>query len=297
MKGWIIYKRAADELTDFDHGIMRFLQAAKKLDIQLDVYKPEEFDLIVAGQNPNEICLRNKWVPLPNFILPRMGADTNFHALNLLRQFEYQKVPCINSATSIDAVRDKMGASQLLARSNLPIPKTMLLKFPYSLDLIKEEIGFPLVVKTLAGMRGMGVFLCDSENCFIDLMGIIGMQSPQKPLIAQEFIASSYGMDVRVFILGNEVIGCMKRVGINNFKANFSIGGKVEPFAVDAELKKISIDCARLFGLEIAGIDLLFSKGGYVVCEANSSPGFKGMEQITQTDIAEQILQYVVANI
>jgi glutathione synthase/RimK-type ligase-like ATP-grasp enzyme len=48
-----------------------------------------------------------------------------------------------------------------------------------------------------------------------------------------------------------------------------------------------------VLGLQIAGIDLLFDKEGYKVCEANSSPGFKGMDKHCGQDMAQHIVDYV----
>ena len=41
------------------------------------------------------------------------------------------------------------------------------------------------------------------------------------------------------------------------------------------------------------GVDLLFDKEGYRICEVNSSPGFEGMDKFCKTNIAEQIVTYV----
>ena len=38
----------------------------------------------------------------------------------------------------------------------------------------------------------------------------------------------------------------------------------------------------------IAGVDLLFDKGKYVICEVNSAPGFQGMEKYTKINVAEK---------
>ena len=45
--------------------------------------------------------------------------------------------------------------------------------------------------------------------------------------------------------------------------------------------------------LDIAGVDLLFDKDGYKICEVNSNPGFEGMEQYTKKNIAEEIVQFI----
>ena len=86
----------------------------------------------------------------------------------------------------------------------------------------------------------------------------------------------------------------MQRIASSGFKANYSRGGRVEPYPITPELSYLALSAAKLFGLEIAGIDLLFDdKGGFTICEANSSPGFKGMEQAMGGNIAREIILYI----
>lgn len=295
MKGWILYKRSQQELSVIDHGVNRLLAAAAALQITLKVYKPEQFELIVNGDDKKSILLDGSRVALPDFLIPRLGAETSYFALAVIRQLEKSGVYTCNNTHSIETVRDKMLLSQLFAQSDLPFPKTMLVKFPVPLEVVEREIGFPLVIKNISGARGIGIHLCESPTGFRDLMDLIASHGSNHQMILQEFVTTSYGRDLRVFVLGNKVIGCMQRTAKDSFKANFSLGGEVSPYPVTAEIEQLAIDCARLFNLEIAGIDLLFAENGFKICEANSSPGFKGMEQAMNKDIAIQILEYVVA--
>jgi gamma-F420-2:alpha-L-glutamate ligase len=296
MKGWILYKRCKDELTEGDHGVNRFLSIARDLQIELDVFKPGQFSFIASDKKDRSIFLHGEPVDLPDFIIPRIGAETTDYALALIRQFEFHGVYMANSAKAIETVKDKMRVCQLMMANNLPSPNTMILDFPVPFELINREIGFPLVIKNIAGARGIGVHLCETTASFKDLIELFG--TPLNPqLIVQQFIAGSYGRDLRVFVLGNKVIGCMQRTAKDSFKANYSLGGNVESFPISSEIERLALECTKLVGLEIAGIDLLFGEDGYLICEANSSPGFKGMELASGDDIATKILTYVVKKV
>lgn len=297
MKGWILYKRNKAELTAHDNGVLRFLSAAKSLNLELEVYKPDQFELVVNQERQSTILLDGSPVDLPDFVMPRMGAQTSYFGLALIRQIEQGGVYSCNHSLAIETVRDKMLLSQLVAKAKLPAPKTMLVKFPISTELVKREIGFPLVIKNISGAQGIGIHLCRTEEGFNDLMELIACQNSHSRIILQEFIEDSYGRDLRVIVLGGKVIGCMQRMAKEGFKANCSLGGIAKPYALSAEIEQLSIACARLFDLEIAGIDLLFHKDGFKICEANSSPGFKGMESATGEDIAEKILGYVKSRV
>ena len=77
-----------------------------------------------------------------------------------------------------------------------------------------------------------------------------------------------------------------------SFKANISRGGKGEAYDVDDELEMLSIQVAKVLDLDIAGVDLLFHSDGYRICEANSSPGFKGFEAALDINIPEKVFNY-----
>lgn len=57
IKGWILYKRSLQELTSNDHGVNRLLSAAKQLNIELEVYKPDQFELVVTREDKKSILL------------------------------------------------------------------------------------------------------------------------------------------------------------------------------------------------------------------------------------------------
>jgi glutathione synthase/RimK-type ligase-like ATP-grasp enzyme len=57
-------------------------------------------------------------------------------------------------------------------------------------------------------------------------------------------------------------------------------------FSLTPEISQISETMARLPGLKVAGVDLLFSGDKFVLCEVNSPPGFRGFETYCGVDVA-----------
>jgi RimK family alpha-L-glutamate ligase len=126
------------------------------------------------------------------------------------------------------------------------------------------------------------------------MMEFVGNLDTPKILLVQEYVDTKPGEDLRVFVIGGKVIGAMKRHAPDgDFRANISAGGYGEPFEVSSEFDYLAREAARICGLQIAGIDLLFDKDGYKICEANSAPGFEGFEKYCGVDIAAQIAQYI----
>lgn len=77
------------------------------------------------------------------------------------------------------------------------------------------------------------------------------------------------------------------------FKANFHQGGYVRPVKLSPAVEWLAIECARLVGLDIAGVDILIDQDSYKICEINSSPGFQGFELATGIDVPQQIMEFV----
>ena len=294
MKSWILYKDSAAALKPEAYEVKRLIETGEKRGHEIEVFKPEQFELLVTAATERSLMVDSAVVDLPDVLLPRMGAGTTYFALSVIRQFERLRVPTFNTSLSIETVRDKLFTHQLLGRAKLPIPKTMLAKFPIDVGLVERKLGFPVVVKTLSGSQGSGVFLCEGRQNFEDLMELIRATQSNANLIFQEFIADSPGRDIRIFVIGGRVVAAMERRSVNdNFKANFSLGGEVVPFKPDRNAEWLALESARLLGLDIAGIDLLFDGDGYKICEANSSPGFEGIESCCDVDIAAEILDFI----
>ncbi|MEE8193990.1 MAG: RimK family alpha-L-glutamate ligase [Dehalococcoidales bacterium] len=294
MKGWILYKDSASSLKPEAYEVHRLMAVAAENGIEMRVYKPEQFDLIVTREDRKSILIDGETALLPDFLLPRMGAATTYFALAVIRHLERLGVNAYNSSQSIDTVKDKLFTQQILAENNLPVPKTMLVKFPVDVGLVEKYLGFPVVVKTLSGSQGIGVFLAESRANFEDLMQLIEATSSRANIILQEFISSSRGIDLRVFTIGGRVVACMKRESKgDNFQANYSKGGLVNQFDVTPEIERLATETSRILGLDIAGIDLLFDGEHFKVCEANSSPGFEGLEKCCQVNIPQEIYDFI----
>lgn len=296
-KGMILYSVQEHQLGEADYSVIRLLAAGRAKGIEMVVVTPNQFEMVVTQSDRKSILVDDKSMPLPDFVLPRLGANTSYYAFSVLRQLEQLGVYVANTGQSVYSVKDKLAMYQSLSNSRLSIPKTMLAKYPISASTVEREIGFPLIIKNVSGMQGAGIYLCESKEKFEDVLELIYSNNDKANIILQEFVKTSYGRDLRVFVVGGKVLGLMKRQSSGSFKSNFSKGGSVSAFAMTSEVEWLATDVAKLFNLDIAGVDLLFDEHGYKVCEANSAPGFKGLEKVTGPIIAECIIDYVLVKI
>ena len=289
MKLWMLGKRLTTEMYERE----RFIEEADKYGIDFNLVFADEIDLIVSRDDRKSIRYRNDIVALPDSILARTGSGTGYFNLSVLRQFERLNVPTLPNSASIEASKDKMYANQILAQAGLPIPKTMLTRFPCKAELVEKVVGFPCVLKVVTGSHGAGVYLCENAKQFEDLSELISSLDFKNSMIVQEYVQYSEGRDLRVIVIGGRVVGAMLRQSTDgSFKANISRGGEGTAFDVDDQMELLAIQTAKVLDLDIAGIDLLFHSDGYRICEANSSPGFKGFEKALGINIPQKVFDY-----
>ncbi len=294
MEVWILYGDDIESNADLAHECRRFLSVGKKMGIDVKIIKPSQFDLLVAQDTRDSILIDGKAAPLPDFVFPYFNhMDHGYFSLAITRQLERLGVHVFNRVKVIETVRDKLHTHQILAESGIDTPDTMLAKFPVDIDLLEKTIGFPVVVKTLNGALGIGVFLLESRSAFQDLMDLVGETNPDLQLIFQKFVSVSKGRDLRLLVVGGEVVAAMeRRAQDGGFKANYSSGATVHEFVPDQESIDIALKTSEVLNIDIGGIDLLFKEGGgYTICEANTFPGFKGLEQASGVNIAEKIFE------
>ena len=287
MKIWIIQQKASSQTR---YETQRLISAGQG-DCEV-VYHPS-VDIIVAKEGRRSIRVKNRLVDIPDVIIPRTGSGTGYFGFAILRHLERLGIPTVNPSYAIEATKDKLYAHQVFAEKGIPTPKTMLVKHPVNASLVDREIGWPAVVKIMAGSYGKGVYQVTSKSRFVDFIEFAHGIKTDEAIIVQEYVDTQPGEDLRVFVVGDRVLGAMKRSSKDgSFKANITRGGVGERYPVTPEVEDIALRVARSLDLEVAGVDLLFGRDGFLVCEANSAPGFEGFERCTGIDVAGAIIDY-----
>jgi len=272
----------------------RLAESFQAKGIQARMCHPDDFDIIVDRNIAQGIKYQGQDMQLPRLVLVRLGAGILPFQLAVVRHFEQAGVTCINGSLPIETVKDKLRTSQILSRSGIAIPNTMMVRMPIDDKLVETSIGFPCVIKVVTGSYGEGVYLCERKRDYKKLMEFIDNLGNKKTMIVQEYLGERVGEDLRVLVIGGKVIGAMRRTAPDgDFRANITAGGTGENFELTEEIEYLARETARVLGLDIAGVDLLFDQRGFRVCEANSNPGFSGFERYCGVDVADFITEYV----
>lgn len=298
MRCWLLFHRELRPDVPEAPEVFRFQQAAARSGIELHVLQPRNFELIVDGSEGWSAIYEGRKLARPDLIIPRTGSETSYFALAVLRHFERQGIAMVNSPAAIEAVADKLQTLQILSAAGLPIPKTILCKFPVDVELVEQQLGFPVVVKTLRGTRGAGVVLCANREQFHDLASLLDGTSSGADFIFQQYIEASHGHDVRILVVNGKAVAAMERRSVDgSFKSNLSLGGIGTPFKPPAAMAELAVRVAQELNLDVAGIDILFDRDGYRICEANSSPGFQGLERACDISVPDEIFNAMRARL
>jgi ribosomal protein S6--L-glutamate ligase len=111
----------------------------------------------------------------------------------------------------------------------------------------------------------------------------------------QEFVDHGFS-DIRALVIGDQVVASMRRVG-NSWRTNYSQGARPTPVNLDRTLEETAIKSAKLVGCKIAGVDILESHSGPVVVDVNSQPGWRGLQSVVKTNIADEIVNFVLSEL
>jgi ribosomal protein S6--L-glutamate ligase len=272
----------------------RLKEEAEKAGHKVRIIDYAKCYVTIENQNP---VVRYNGKPLTGIdaIIPKISASLTGYGTSIVRQFEVQGVFSTASSIAIVRSRDKLRATQLLARAGIDIPKTVFAREAANLDdVIAEAGGAPLIIKVASGTQGSGVVLAETKKAAEAVMQAFYVEGVN--FLVQEFVKESAGTDIRVIVVGGRVIAAMKRQNLgDDFRSNIHKGGKGSKVVLTTEERKIAQKAAKAMGLSICGVDIIRSNRGPLVLEINSTPGF-AIEDITGQNVAEKIIKYIENN-
>ena len=288
-----------------DRGII-IINAFSETQINSAMRLQEEFqkkDVIINVQRNNEFY---SWIYKGKCFLSNfpykfcLFYDQDFYAGKIM---EKAGVLLFNNINSIEKCADKMLTHIELANNGIDMPDTIPGLWCYSrktgyskeqLDCIIERLGLPLVAKLCFGSSGDGVFLIKdyvelSKFCEKNTLG---------HFLFQKYISSSFGKDIRVFVIGQKYVGAMLRENKNDFRSNIACNGKGRACDLDDKGKCLCEKIASILNLDYCGIDLLIKENGdYLVAEVNSNAFFLEFEKITGINIAQRYVAHIINRI
>ena len=279
-----------------NYSTRRLAAEAEKRGHEVWVIKYKNCYLALNEKHP-DVYYKGEKLPHFDAIIPRISNGMTRYGCAIVRQLEMEGVWTASSSIAITRARDKLRSQQILTKSGIDTPKTLVSRNTADIDDLLEQIGLPVIIKLATGTHGNGVVLADTKKAAKSALQAFYLYNEEGTnILLQEYIKESAGTDIRAFVVGSRVVASMKRQSLDDdFRSNLHKGGEGVSVKLTPEEKRIVVRAAKAMGLHIAGVDLMRSNRGPLILEVNASPGF-GIEQVTGRNVAEKIIEYVEHN-
>jgi len=289
-KGWLVINEMMKS-TRFEATYQMLCVAAKSRGLILDLYTNATLTSMICMDDCCEIRIA---METPDFVL---FWDKDVTLAKLLEQ---AGIRLFNGAESIRICDNKALTMLALANQNIKCPKTFIspLVFDPKIETpekfwngVLRELSFPFIIKECYGSFGEQVYLIDHE----DMLFRVSNNMKNRPFLAQEYVESSKGRDVRIYVVKGRIVASILRVNNKDYRANYGADTLATPYKPEEAFLTMALRVADLLGLDFGGIDLMFGKQGEpVFCEANSNAQFSKLSQATGIDIADAIMDMIV---
>jgi len=221
-------------------------------------------------------------------VFPKLAVFRGY-VPELYVHLEKRGVRIINSAFTIDNCRDKLATKRILDKNGISSPKTLHYKTPITYKDICTELGTEFIVKDRFGRGGTATYLIKNES---DLNKVLEKADIRRMLF-QEYIKTSYGKDVRAYVVGSKIIATFLRADGHDFRSNITQGGKAFPYEMTKEQQARTLRINEILKGEIVAIDYLLGGDDLVLCETNSNPGVGYDYTMIGFDIPKMVFEYI----
>lgn len=208
-----------------------------------------------------------------------------------------------NNSKSIELCDDKSKTYIGLLNKNIKQPHTIISPLIFSgsvasdndfIEYSIDKLKFPIVVKECFGSFGIQVYLSKNKQELIKIIDDLGTI----PFILQEFVETSVGKDLRLEVIGDEVIATVMRENKNDFRANLTNGGIASYYKPNDKQIELALKSTKYLDLDFAGVDILFGENDEpILCEVNSNAYPINVQNITGVNIVRKILEYIIRKI
>ncbi len=278
MNFWLLYNPADAEKN---MAYIKFYeQACRRRGISFRLILTHELTLITREGNP-EVLYEGAPAPLPDFAVCRSRNAM------ISRHLEQAGVRVFNNSFVTEVCNDKARTYQYLAGKGIPMPDSCFCKK----EDYRDCFAYPVVVKSCNGHGGSEVFLVHDREEYERACAEIASHD----VVVQKLV-SDPGRDLRVYVIGKEIVAAMLRESQNDFRSNYSLGGKASVYKLNEGERRLVERIAAQFEFGLAGIDLMFHNGCPVLNEIEDVVGARMLYQHTDIDLVERYFDFMLKN-
>jgi RimK family alpha-L-glutamate ligase len=220
--------------------------------------------------------------------------------LNVLHMLAMQGVLVYNDGKAIERAVDKAMTSFLLTMHGVKTPATWVCESRQQAQQIRQEAQAnkqQLVIKPLFGSQGAGVRkLPFAEPLPVPMQQFVdGVYYFQQLITPPADADGSASHDYRVFVIAGTVVASMKRSGAV-WLNNLASGGLAKAHVANQAMMDLALAAASALNMDYCGVDIMQAQGGeYYVLEVNSMPAWKGLQSVTEQNIAQLLVDDFLA--
>lgn len=205
---------------------------------------------------------------------------------DISRYLEKCGVKCCNSAFVSEICNNKAYTYDYLSGRGVPMPDTVFIKnFELKEFLLSCAPG--KIIKAVAGHGGSQVVLFDGNiEHVLEVM-------KNSDVVVQERIGHK-ASDLRVYVLGKQILACVLRTSENDFRANFSLGGDVRLYELSSDEEQLVRKITDCFDFDLVGIDFLLDETGHLIFnEIEDVVGARMLYKCSDINIVSEYLGYL----
>jgi gamma-F420-2:alpha-L-glutamate ligase len=305
MVAWMIYFR--DGAIYNRQYIQFYIEEGRKLGIEVKLILVEELEFGVRD-NVWFLTYEKQEVDKPEFAICR----AIYPLLN--RHLEYMGIRVFNNSFVSEISNDKARTYQYLAKTGIKMVDSSFYRniqvkevitqvvqpnawektnLPVEHPKVSKEVNTqaeqPIVIKAVDGHGGSQVFLLEDTAKQEEIIKGIGSSD----VVVQPLTGSRH-QDLRVYVIGKEIIAAVLRTAKDGFKSNFSLGGEVCIYQLNQE----EIDLVNLiinqFDFGLVGIDFIIGEEGELIFnEIEDVVGSRMLYQCSDINIVERYLKFI----
>lgn len=275
-KGWLIYtKKDAQRNKSY---IEWFQKEAKLQNLSLPLVLRED---LTVGIDEHQTMIKHQSLSLPDFVVMRTIEPI------LSEIFEQKGIRVFNSATISYLCNDKRNTYRAMNKLNIPMVSTF---FTHQRNLTTNPpLAFPFIIKNAYGRGGNHVYMVESKKDWVHTY----KKLEELPLILQT-CQVQLGVDIRVFVIGKQIIGAVKRENTKDFRANINQGGIATWYALNEKEKSLINQIINAYDFDLVGIDFLLDpKGNLLFNEIEDVVGSRTLSMTSDLNLLKKYVTHI----
>ena len=141
-------------------------------------------------------------------------------------------------------------------------------------------------MKSVDGHGGKEVYLLNSKQEAEEIA-----KKSHKKYVYQKYMKNNG--DLRVYVLGNSIIGAVLRHNKQDFRSNYSLGGEVEDYLPNFDVIETSLKIGEILNADFIGVDFLKIGDDFIVNEIEDPVGSRMLLQTNGTDAVSLFIDYI----